>query len=802
MKSKLMLSALTAALCVLAGMPAANAKKGGGAEPFAARQLQLLSQQAKVTDRQRRSGEVFRPEQGISGLQTYIIRFHDAPLARYRGGVKGLAATSPDVLRLQAKSAVGNAGRASVKLNTKSAASRAYLSYLEQRHRAFRGDVARLLGGERRVTHDYRYAFNGMAMKMTQDDALRVAALPQVAHIQRNFYRQIETDVSPTLIGMEPVWDGSATGTSGYRGEGMLLGIIDSGVNHDHASYAEVGPDDGYVHENPLGAGVFLHDCAPAGPDNPNGGQPELCNNKLIGSQVLPSTQAATGAINGEDLDGHGSHTSSTAGGNLLLDVPFLAGGEPTGITFPRITGMAPRANIINYTVCIPDGGCPGDDLVAAIDQATADGVDAINYSIGSGPANPWADGDSLAFLGAREAGVFVATSASNAGPAPATVGSPAVSPWLTAVANSSHQRGFTEKRVEQLSGGDTPPPAPMAGRSATGGYGPAGIVYAGDFGDPLCNLGAFTPRTWNGEIVLCDRGAIALVDKASAVARGGAGGIIIATTASSSQTLFDIAYEIPGIQINQAEGDALRTWLASGSGHSGAITGSEVTVDFALADILTASSGRGPNASVPDIISPSVSGPGTNIYAAFRDGIELSLLSGTSMSSPHVAGAGAVLRQAHPEWSAAEVHSALVTTGVTQMLKEDGVTPADPFDYGGGRIQVDAAINAGLLLDETVANFEAANPSAGGSPRNLNLPGFGDSQCLGACSWTRTVTATTAGTWTAQTDAVPGLTVSVEPASFSLAAGQQQQITVTANVGTLDLGQWYFGEVRLSAGG
>ncbi|MEL7449846.1 MAG: S8 family serine peptidase [Pseudomonadota bacterium] len=807
MKSKLILSGLTAALCVLTGMSAATAKQADGmsrasASAFAKRQLsQLQPVTARVTQKGRRSGEVFSPEKGISGLQTYIIRFHDAPLASYRGGVNGLAATSPDVLRLNAKS-VGGASRAPAKLNVKSDASRAYLRYLDERHVQFRGEVARLLGGDRKMTHEYKYAFNGMALKMTQDDAIKVAGMPQVAHIQRNFYRQLQTDVSPELIGMEPVWDGSAHNGTSYRGEGMVLGIIDSGVNHDHVSYAEVGPEDGYVHVNPLGDGQFLHDCAPAGPDNPNGGQPELCNNKLIGSMVLPETQAATGAINGEDLDGHGSHTSSTAGGNLILDVPFLAGGQPTGITFPRITGMAPHANIVNYTVCIPGAGCPGADLVQSIDQATADGVDAINYSIGGGPTNPWNSGDDLAFLGAREAGVYVATSASNDGPGPGTVGSPAISPWLTSVANSTHQRGFTVKQVMDMSGGDTAPPADIDGRGATGGYGPANIVYAGDFGDPLCSLGAFNPRTFNGEIVLCDRGGFALVDKAASVERGGAGGVIIATTATSAQGLFDIAYIIPGIQINQPEGDALRTWLASGTGHTGTITGSEVTVDFALADILAASSGRGPNAVVPDIISPSVSGPGSNIYAAFNNGIEYSLLSGTSMSGPHVAGAGAVLRQAHPEWSAAEVHSALMTTGVTDMLKEDGVTPADPFDYGGGRIQVDRAINAGLLMDETAANFEAANPSNGGQPKDLNLPNFADSQCLGACTWTRIVKATTDGTWTASTEAAPGMTVSVEPSSFSLAAGQSQQITVTANVGTLDLNQWYFGEVRLSAGG
>ncbi len=740
----------------------------------------------------------FEWEKGLSGKHRYIVRFTDEPLASYRGGVEGLAATNPDTLRAQSRNAGDvTATRGSVQLDVGSPAARAYLSYLDSQHAKF---VARLqqkaAGAE--VVYRYRHAFNGMTVNLTQAEAAEISRLPGVAGVQRDYMRELHTPHSVDLIGAQFVHDGSATGLEA-RGEGVVIGVIDTGINSDHPSFAEVSPGDGYVHTNPLGAGVYLRDCAPFDQfTNPNGGNPDLCNGKLIGTMALPIAADSVGQDTAEDWDGHGSHTAGTAGGNLVLDVPFVDfSGNETGIVFDKITGVAPRANITAYMAC-GNGGCAGSDLVAAIDAATADGVDSINYSIGGGPNDPWNDSDSLAFLGSRDAGIFVATSASNSGPEPGTVGSPAVSPWLTSVAASTHQRGFSEKHVQGLSGGDTTPPADIPGRAATGGYGPATIVYAGDYGDSLCPLGGFPPGTFNGEIVLCDRGAFALVDKAESVATGGAGGVIIATTATSAQNLFDIPYIIPGIQIDQQYGDPLREWLGSGSGHMGEITGATPGVDFALADEVIGFSGRGPNASVASIISPNVSGPGVDVYAPYYTPVEYAQISGTSMSSPHVAGAGALLRQVHPDWSAAEIHSALASTGNRNMTRDDGV-PANAFDYGGGRIQVDMAAKAGLLMHETTANFTGANPGIGGDPTALNLPAFGNAECLEVCTWERTVRAAASATWTVSTEADQDLGIEVSPATFTLAEGETATITVSADVQRLPLGEWVFGWVNLT---
>src|SRR5690606_1819275 len=130
--------------------------------------------------------------------------------------------------------------------------------------------------------------------------------------------------------------------------------------------------------------------------------------------------------------------------------------------------------------------------------------------------------------------------------------------------------------------------------------------------------------------------------------------------------------------------------------------------------------------------------------------------------ASPHAAGAAALIRQARPDWTPAQIQSALMTTANNTVLNHDG-NPADPYAQGAGRINVAAAVGAGLLFDETFENYVASNPAEGGDPKTLNLPSFANSQCLGSCSWLRTATSSAAGsvTWTASTTADAGLSLS-----------------------------------------
>jgi hypothetical protein len=249
--------------------------------------------------------------------------------------------------------------------------------------------------------------------------------------------------------------------------------------------------------------------------------------------------------------------------------------------------------NIISYKACLPDG-CPLSSLLAAIDQATLDGVDVINYSIGGDASDPWSDADSEAFLNARQAGVFVATSAGNNGPESETLGCPGNAPWLLTVGSSSHDRSFVNSLTNLTSSGGSLPD--IAGKSLSGALAARSIVYAGNYGDAL-RLNSFAASTFSGQIVVCDRGTNARVEKGSNVLAGGAGGMVLANDAANGDSLSSDAHVLAAVHITYADGIALKTWLAAGTGHQAAISATVVDDSAANGDIMSAFSSRGANA-------------------------------------------------------------------------------------------------------------------------------------------------------------------------------------------------------------
>jgi uncharacterized repeat protein (TIGR01451 family) len=729
-----------------------------------------------------------RGERAHEGTDIYLVRLQDPPLASYRGGIQGLAATSP--------AATGARG-----LDLNSPAVVAYTAHLAAQRAQALSSMRQLLSRDLEVVYEYYAANNGMAVVLTADEAAAVAKLPEVRFIQRNFERELHTDAGPEWIGAPAIWDGTATGgMPGSQGEGMVVGVIDTGINHDNPSFAEVGPVDGYVHVNPLGSGNFIGYCV----DNP-----WFCNDKLIGARGYPTV----GGGNPEDTDGHGSHTASTAAGNVV-DATVNA---PTTTWEARISGVAPHANIIAYNAC-----CTVAALSAAIDHIVVDYATilqsdpnvrmAVNYSIGSAaPSNLWNDWDTVGYLAARDAGIFVATSAGNAGPGPNTIGSPGDAPWILTVGSSTHDRKLANYLVDMT--GPEGAPGNIEGTGLTSGYGPAPIVYAGDYPNPndpnnppqLCGA-PYPAGTFNGEIVVCDRGVFGRVAKSQNVAAGGAGGYVLVEDVPNVVTLAGDAYAVPGLHITYEDGQALKAWLQTGTPgeHMGTIAGFVPEIDPGFADIVSGFSSRGANRALPGIIVPDVVAPGSAILAAYRDPEQFNVIQGTSMASPHAAGAATLLMAVRPEWSPAEVQSALMLTAHTGVRKEDGVTPADPFDMGSGRVDLNVAALSGLVMHETTANYLGANPEEGGDPNQINIASVGNGDCLQTCTWTRRVrsTADEPATWTVTTNVPAGMTLDVEPANFTLQPGETQVLTITANTGNLPVGEWLFGQIWLTGWG
>ncbi|WP_028772104.1 S8 family serine peptidase [Shewanella waksmanii] len=775
--------------------------------------IPVVDSKIKVQNHVVRTNAVFTPEADLGdGVYRYFIRLNESPVALYQGGIEGYKATSTDVVSSQSR-----------KLDVNSAAVKSYRSFLNSRQNNVIQKATSILG-ELDIKQQTTLAYNGMVVEMTQAQAAKLAKVAGIAQIQREVLRKPTTDSGPAIIKAPSVWSGDATGVAS-QGEGMIVGIIDTGINSDHPSFADIGGDE-YDHTNPWGEGVYSGDCAM--------NYPELCNDKLIGVHSWP---AITDRYldydldvppNGEDHNGHGSHTAGTSAGNVLMNVNVPnVDGEDTGVVFDNVSGVAPHANIVSYQVCLPGendairfSGCFPSLTVLAVEHAIENGVDALNYSIGGGSSNPWNDADALAFLSARKAGIHVATSAGNDGPGPETVGSPGDAPWLSTVAAYTHDRDFADKTISGFTGGDTEAPGELTGKAMTGELAGA-IVYAGDFvnandpdNDPAQCLQPFPENTFaENTIVMCDRGAIARVDKGRNVLAGGAAGLVLGNLQGGATSVVADAHVLPAIHIDADQGDLLRTWLASGEGHMASISGTEVIQDEDLARVAAGFTSRGPNKSVPDVIAPSIAAPGVSIFAAYADDqsdafkenpdpSDYGFLSGTSMASPHVAGALTLLASIHPEWTPAEVQSALMLTADQDTFKEDGVTPSDFFDMGAGYANVEAAAKTGLVMDETYVNYVKADPGLGGKPSAINLPTMADSKCVGTCTWTRTVKATQDGSWTASTMGVAdGLSITVSPAEFELVAGASQELTITADVSGADAG-WNFANVKLEADG
>ncbi|GLX84387.1 hypothetical protein tloyanaT_06390 [Thalassotalea loyana] len=741
----------------------------------------------------------------------YYVQFTDSALADYQGGVTGYPATS-----IQSNSA--NATSEGV-LNVKSSSSIRYKSYLKAKQDTFALKAKRILGREFAPKHNYQTVLNAVAVELTPAEATLLLQQKEVRNVQKVGMHFLHTASGPEFIGAKKAWAGVGE-HSASQGEGVIVGIIDTGINALHPSFADVGGD-GYDHTNPLGEGVYLGDCQT---------YEKFCNDKLIGIVSYPEiTNNRPNVVNdafddledklvvGYDFNGHGSHVASTAAGNILNDVDLYMSvqddigviAEKSSFTYDAISGVAPHANIVSYQVC-DDNGCYSELTVKAIEHAIDNGVKVLNYSVGGSARDPWQSIDSIAFLNARAAGIHVATSAGNSGPEASTIGAPGNSPWITTVAAYTHDQSFSENTLSGFGGGSSTPET-ITGAGATGSY-TGTIVSAEDFGDASC-LEPFPAGTFSGEIVVCERGEIARVRKGLNVKEGGAGGLILINVEDGAETVNADTHVLPAIHVDAVDGQTITDWLASGDNHSATISGSEMIKDPGVADIAGDFTSRGPNAPFTNIFAPDIAGPGVNIYAAwaedmpFVDGAETTpyaAISGTSMSSPHIAGALALIHAIHPDWTPAQVQSAIMSTAHQETYKDDdydGVKQrSDFFDQGAGSIRVNNAINAGLLLDITKEEYLAADPYQSGDPGSLNTTAMVNNNCVTSCSWTRTVTATVDATWTASYETLNnGFSLSVSPASFTIKAGESQELTITAtsNIDLVD--EWVHGYVNLT---
>ena len=754
--------------------------------------LFVLPASARVDSRAGASGNAKTP--------LYIVQMIDAPVVAYEGGVAGLEATAP--------------GRGE-KINPNAANVVKYVAHLDARHNAL---VSRV-GGQK--VYDYRYTYNGFAARLSPGQLAAVKADPDVLSVEKAEEVTMDTATTPAFVGLTDAGDGLWTKHK-IKGENVIIGIIDSGIWPESKSFSD------RTGTGPTGQGGKLdykqiagwHGKCQPGIDDSFAGK---CNQKLIGAQYFYAARGLEGIgshefLSPRDYNGHGTHTASTAGGNEGV---ATTGGAAL---FGTVNGMAPRARIAAYKVCFDNGagGCGANtgDSVAAIDQAVADGVDVINYSI-SGTRTNYLDAVEVAYLFAARAGVFVATSAGNSGPTATTVAH--ISPWLAAVAAGTHNRGGDGKVT--LGNG-----AEYAGASLTAGVGPAGLVLATESGlpgtDPNLVRQCFSTSTAGsaqldpakvaGKIVVCERGgtapANARVDKSAAVKEAGGVGTIIYNVASSS--LNADLHSIPTVHVDHVAGPAIVAY-ATGAGASATARLHQAVVNSSVpAPDIAAFSSRGPSlAGGGDILKPDFMAPGVDILAAVAPpgnaGKDFDIYSGTSMSSPHVAGYGALLTQARPSWSPAAMRSAMATTA--DATSRSGLNL--PLNVGSGHVRPNLTINPGLVYDAGYADYlaflkgqrlccasTASIPAIDAS--DLNQPSIAIGDLAGTQTVKRTVTNVgPAGTYNVTVAAPDGFTVSVNPTTLALATGAKATYEVTITRGAAPVNTFRFGSLTWSDG-
>jgi len=499
---------------------------------------------------------------------------------------------------------------------------------------------------------------------------------PEVRGVYPSDLRYPLMDTLPGIVGAEVAWE--TLGGADNAGKGIKIGIIDSGIDVS----------------NPL----FRGDGMAMPPGYPKQSEHlDFINGKVIVArsyhdQFLNPQENETP----EDELGHGTRVAAVAGGRFV-QAPLA-----------DIRGIAPAAFLGNYKVF----GTPGVNssatsaaIIAALDDAVTDGMDIINLSLGGSARDPEQDPEQMAIAAAVDAGVVVVVSAGNSGPDPWTITSPGTSPEAVTVGAVSNGRIYASGIRNQSASGlpadlELIAYKPGSGVVIESAIGPFPLALPGSFSDLACS--PFTSGSFDGRIVLVRRGTCAFQIKADNVFAAGAEAMIVYDNQESGPVLMGFEERGPGgpaVSILKNQGEQLRALLLAGSRIDTVIERDDRLFRFpAQADILASFSSRGP--SLNHLIKPDLTAVGAGVYTSLNP-----LLSqGTSFSSPVVAGAAALLRQAHPQWSARSIKSALVGTASGDVIR--GGKKALMIDTGAGRLDLTRALKVRTTVDPVSLSF------------------------------------------------------------------------------------------------
>ncbi|KAL2501399.1 Subtilase family protein [Forsythia ovata] len=553
------------------------------------------------------------------------------------------------------------------------------------------------------VLYTYDTAYHGFAVALDPDEADSLRQSDAVLGVYEDTVYTLHTTRTPKFLGLDDVrgmWAGHTLQELNQASQDVIIGVLDTGVWPESKSF-----DDANM---PAVPSRWRGKCERADDFDPK----IHCNKKLIGAQFFSrGYNMASGGKETQtprDEDGHGTHTASTAAGSQVANASLL------GYASGTARGMAPHARVAAYKVCWKTG-CFGSDILAGMEQAILDGVDVLSLSLGGGSVPYYRDTIAIGAFAAMEKGIPVSCSAGNSGPTKSTLAN--VAPWIMTVGAGTLDRDFPAYAT--LGNGQK-----FTGVSLYSGRGMGEkmveMVYSkgSNTSSNLCLEGSLDPAIVRGKVVVCDRGINARVEKGAVVRDAGGVGMILANTAASGEELVADSHLLPALEVGRKVGDIIREYVKTDKKPMAVISFGGTTLNVKPSPVVAAFSSRGPNTVTPQILKPDVIGPGVNILAAWSEAVgptgleqdtrkaSFNIMSGTSMSCPHISGLAALLKAAHPDWSPSMIKSALMTTAYTRDNTNSTLHDAadnsysNPWAHGAGHVDPQKALSPGLVYD------------------------------------------------------------------------------------------------------
>lgn len=654
------------------------------------------------------------------------------------------------------------------------------------------------------VVYSYKHGFSGFAAKLTESQAETLAKFPEVVSVKPNTYHEMHTTQSWDFLGLDyyqqPSQPQGLLQKANY-GEDVIIGVIDSGIWPESQSF----DDAGYGPVPARWKGIC------------QGGQAwnaTSCNRKIIGARWysggVSDEVLKNNYMSPRDLSGHGTHVASIIAGGQVFNVSYKGGGLAAGVA----RGGAPRSRLAIYKVCWVGAPCQEAAILAAIDDAIDDGVDVLSLSLGGGAGE-----EIFGSLHAVLRGISVVFSGGNDGPVPSTVNNDV--PWVTTVAASTMDRSFptliTLGNKEKLVGQSLHYNASVISNDFKV------LVHAGS-----CDLQTLASSNVTGKIVLCYApGAasikpppVALSDAIKLTVEAGVKGLIFAQNAANTlDSLGGCEGIMPCLLVDFEIAQRIASYLNRAGNPEVKVSPTATIIGSGvLAPRVASFSSRGPSAAFPAILKPDVAAPGVGILAAVRN--SYLLLSGTSMACPHVSAVTALLKSVHRDWSPAMIKSAIITTASLtdrfgMLIQAEGGPRklADPFDFGGGHINPERAVDPGLVYDVDPRDYNKFfNCTLGlfddceSYQLNLNLPSITVPDLKDNVTVRRTVTnvGQVEATYQAAFEAPAGVIMSVEPSVISFTQGgasSSAEFRVTLTAKQRVQGGYTFGSLTWSDG-